>query len=291
MAEYKEAVRLYKTGQYDESITKIILFLETYNKYNKCDKMYYDCERKLINMLKTVSKKTIVEIVNMSNKRNSYAQNILGYMYDFGYGVNQDIQKSVNLYCQSALQDNCSGQNNLGYMYQHGEGVGQNYKKAVELYRQSILQGNSSAHNNLGQMYQYGHGVDQNYKKAVELYRQSILQGNSSAHNNLGYMYQHGEGVCQNYKKAVELYRQSVLQGSSSAQYNLDKLLCATSLQRKDNFNTINEKLKLKYSFPLTVEGWLNMDREYIQVTTYDILYDVLKFMPEVLLKIMIENL
>jgi len=51
----------------------------------------------------------------------------------------------VRHYRMAAEQGDASAQCNLGYMYEHGKGVPQDMTEAVRLYRLSAAQGNSSA--------------------------------------------------------------------------------------------------------------------------------------------------
>lgn len=73
------------------------------------------------------------------------AQCNLGYMYQNGYGVEQDYSKAIEWYRKAAEQDYARAQNDLGYMYKYGYGVGQDYSKAVEWYRKAAANGNIKA--------------------------------------------------------------------------------------------------------------------------------------------------
>ena len=66
-------------------------------------------------------------------------------------------------------------------MYQYGYGVEKDYHKAIELYQKAVNQGNAAAQNNLGFMYERGYGVEIDYHKAVEWYQKSAEQGDEDA--------------------------------------------------------------------------------------------------------------
>ena len=70
---------------------------------------------------------------------------------------------------------------NLGYCFDKGEGVEQNLAKAVEWYTKAAEKGNSSAMYNLGYCFQRGKGVEQNRTKAVEWYTKAQDAGNENA--------------------------------------------------------------------------------------------------------------
>ncbi|MBP2673267.1 MAG: Sel1 protein repeat-containing protein [Deltaproteobacteria bacterium] len=90
-------------------------------------------------------------------------------------------------------------QNLLGYMYQSGQGVEKDYGKAVTWYRKAADQGDAEAQNNVGVMYENGYGVWQDDIEAARWYRKAAEQGIPHAQNNLGIMYAFGKGVPQNY--------------------------------------------------------------------------------------------
>jgi TPR repeat protein len=81
----------------------------------------------------------------------------------------------------TAEQGDATAQNNLGYMYEYGYGVAQDYYEAVKWYRLSAEQGNATGQCSLGYMYEYGYGVAQDYTQAMRWYRQAADQGHTDA--------------------------------------------------------------------------------------------------------------
>lgn len=65
---------------------------------------------------------------------NADAQFVLGIMYEFGFGVNQDFIIATNWYEKAAIQDDILAQYVIGEMYQHGDGVKQDYLKALDWF-------------------------------------------------------------------------------------------------------------------------------------------------------------
>ena len=157
----------------------------------------------------------------LAQEGDCLAQYNLGYMYQYGRGVEQSNEKAVEWYRKAADQGDAAAQNDLGYMYANGQGVEQSNEKAVEWYRKAADQGDAAAQNDLGVMYANGQGVEQSYEKAVEWYRKAADQGNAYAQYSLGYMYKNGQGVEQSYETAVEWYRKAADQGNAYAQYSL----------------------------------------------------------------------
>ncbi len=84
-----------------------------------------------------------------------------------------------------AQQGFADAQASLGWLYQAGLGVGQDLQQALYWYRKAAAQGHAVAQNNLGVMYQQGLGVRSDLAKAIEWYRKSARQGYRFAQFNL----------------------------------------------------------------------------------------------------------
>ena len=69
----------------------------------------------------------------LAERGDAAAQNSLGVMYHWGYGVTKDYAEAIRWYRKAAKQENAGGQYNLGYMYSNGRGVTRDYKEAVRL--------------------------------------------------------------------------------------------------------------------------------------------------------------
>lgn len=63
--------------------------------------------------------------------------NKIGYMYQYGLGVEKDDQEAANWYIKAAEFGNANAQDALGWMYQQGTGLDQNYEKAFYWYRKA----------------------------------------------------------------------------------------------------------------------------------------------------------
>ncbi len=150
------------------------------------------------------------------------AQNSLGSRYQFGTGVEPDINKAITWYKRAADQGDAEAQNNLGKCHEKGWGVGQNREEAARLYKLSSSQGYELAHYNLGRYYEE---VKQDIKEAVRLYRLAAKKTYPSAQNKLGECYKLGKGVKQDQAEAVRLFTLAANRGNKSAQNNLR--LCA----------------------------------------------------------------
>jgi TPR repeat protein len=69
------------------------------------------------------------------------AENILGHMYERGYGVTADFAEAVKWYRLAANQGLADAQLRLGIMYYTGQGVIQDYVHAYKWFSLSAAQG------------------------------------------------------------------------------------------------------------------------------------------------------
>lgn len=162
----------------------------------------------------------------VNNANNAIHQNMLGYCYDIGIGVEKNMEKAICLYklstkCNENGQCYSCAQNNLALCYDTGYGVEKNLAKSNELLMLSVEQNDMCAQRNLGLNYEMGLGVKQNWNEAIRLYKLSVDQGYADAQYKLGVCYHNGTGVEKNIEEAIKLYRLSANQGYSPAQIKL----------------------------------------------------------------------
>lgn len=168
------------------------------------------------------------------------ASNALGFLFQKGIAVPQDLRRAARLYAQAVLQENPLAQNNLGYLYFMGAGTRQDVKKAAGLFMLAAQQDEPHAQCNLAWLYQNGIGVEQDLQKAATLYKKAAARGLAPAIYNLGYLYQNGLGVRADSEKANELYKMARL-----GELDVDNTLCALSSAVDDGINQQQRPLKL----------------------------------------------
>jgi TPR repeat protein len=117
--------------------------------------------------------------------------------------------EAAELYQKAAEQGHAVAQQALGYMYQWGLGVNNDYKKALHWYQLGAALGDASAQTSLGSMYENGMAVDQDYDQALAWYQKGAEQGNPIAIYRLGCMYENGLGVDKNHAAAREWLKKS----------------------------------------------------------------------------------
>ena len=149
----------------------------------------------------------------------------VGFMYNYGYGVDQDYVEAVHWYQLAADEGEAAAQFNLGLMYQDGHGVEQNYAKAFELFDLAAAQEYNAAYTSIGYLYSKGYGVEKNDDKAVQYYELAAEQDDPYGIYNLANNYDYGRGAEQDLTRAITLY-QEVLQYGNPI-YHQDILISA----------------------------------------------------------------
>jgi ankyrin repeat protein len=110
-----------------------------------------------------------------------YAQHRLGFLYEFGNGVPQDLAEAARWQRLSAEQGYSWAQNKLGSMHSMGLGVPRNSGEASKWYRRAADQGHAYALMSLAVQYRTGDGVRENEREAVRLLRLLLEQDSDEA--------------------------------------------------------------------------------------------------------------
>src|SRR5258707_1133271 len=151
------------------------------------------------------SRINLKEITKKATSGSIESQFQLGFAYQFGKGVDQDINAAVRWYRMAADRGDPSAQNNLGYLYETGpEGI----KNLAEA-------GEASAQYGLGVMYETGHGAKQDLQEALRQYRLAGERGSVEAQTELGEIYELGKGVKVDYQEAIAWYRRAANSGNA----------------------------------------------------------------------------
>ncbi len=170
---------------------------------------------------------------------NALAQYNLGWMYEFGYGVQKDESEAFKWFKMSAEQGHVDAQFMLGWIYEDGHGVAKNYAKAIEWYQKAADKGNERAKYHIGLLKKKIEEIkhregeleklsdkqkciyffnNKNFIKAFYCCEQAAKQGSILAQTYLGMMYLFGQGIKKDYSKAVKLFKKAAKHGSPYAE-------------------------------------------------------------------------
>lgn len=149
---------------------------------------------------------------------NPEASNLLGQMYENGWGVDVDEEEAARLYRIGANQGHLDSITSLRGLQ----------NKAFRIEYNQLLPlaeaGNSEAQNRIGEMLEFGQGVERDKQKAYTWYQRAADQGEVSAWHNLGRSYNFGTGVAQDFETAEEWYRKAADRGYTKSLFFLGTL-------------------------------------------------------------------
>ncbi|MET1411520.1 tetratricopeptide repeat protein [Roseibium sp. HPY-6] len=202
----------------------------------------------------------------------SYAHVSLGLAYEQGGGVEKDYARAADEY-QKAIDAEGSARAKayLGWLYQEGLGVGQDLEKSRALYEDAVAEGQPFALTELGfslvygsegrtpnvyrgrrllekaaadeylaallvlaDMYDNGTGVARDSNEAFHLYQRAADLGDPDALASIGDYYMDGDQVDRDFAKARELYSRSLDAGNKEALLDLGYLYTETDWEEHD---------------------------------------------------------
>ena len=104
-------------------------------------------------------------------------------MYLNADGVEEDINKAVDLLTKSANQNNLSSMIKLADLYEKGKVVSQDYAKAFYWYNKAVEFDSAQAIFQVGLYYYHGYGVKKDEEKGINYIRQAKEKGYKRAEN------------------------------------------------------------------------------------------------------------
>jgi TPR repeat protein len=104
--------------------------------------------------------KELNSIKEKASAGNATAQNRLGEMLEYGFGVKRDAKAAFEQYKLAADQGYVAAQHNIGRSYNFGTGVAQDFAVAENWYRIAANKGYNKSMFYLGTLYATAHGQD-----------------------------------------------------------------------------------------------------------------------------------
>lgn len=152
----------------------------------------------------------------------------VGYMYEFGKGVESDDEQAERWYKLGMEKDDG---NSYGFyadhleiemIIDHEELTAEDEHEIFKLRKKAVeLDGSAFFNYKLGQMYRFGEGTKKNLAEAFSCFKAGHDKGNYDCTNILGVMFMNGEHVDENPRKAIEFFNKAVDKGNSAAMGNL----------------------------------------------------------------------
>jgi TPR repeat protein len=165
-------------------------------------------------------KKAFPFLIAAAEKGDSHCQNLVGYCYDHGLGVEQDSGKAYYWYNVAAKNEDLDGIYNLAIYHDSNN----DHKRAFALYLKAAKLGDPPSQCNLALAYLEGSGTSLNTAEGVKWMQKAARKGDTRAQYNLGAMYLSGEGVRRNTKHAVAWLSKAARDGHKKAKDLLEKI-------------------------------------------------------------------
>ena len=234
-------------------------------------------------------------IYNAIERGSAYAKADLGYMYEYGLGVEINTQLAFDLYQAAAEKGAINGQlrlarmlvakkeyqqaakllqvlagagytsaqNGLGVLYLNGWGIKENVHEANALFKLAAEQGMAAAQTNLAESYYFGRGITTDTKEAYRLYQLGAEGGDPHAQQILGWMYSSGRGVKTDLQLAFKWYAMAAAQNDLKAQASIGEAYFY------GHGVPVNPELALKWLKKAGVKGQANA-QEFLGVAYRD---------------------
>jgi len=133
----------------------------------------------------------------------------LGIAFEFGQGVDKNLEQAMHWYRIAAERGDPIAQTNLGYFYETGVAGPASPTEAAKWYLRASVSGFVRAQFNLGTLYLRGAGVERNDEVAAHWISQAADAGCPTAMAALGRLYADGVGVPRDERKARELIQKA----------------------------------------------------------------------------------
>lgn len=149
------------------------------------------------------------------------AYKIMGDIYYYGLGTDEDYGKAVEWYKKASEAGNIDASNQLAEMYIRGMGLPKNETKAFQLYKAAADVDDMNGLGGLGVCYENGFGVSKNIITAVSYYKKAAEMGHDYSTYRLYLLYRDGIGVNKDTTQAIQYLRQAADNGDNEAIYRL----------------------------------------------------------------------
>jgi uncharacterized protein len=157
---------------------------------------------------------SIAELERRTAAGDTKAQAELGARYGRGEGVEQDLDRAMEILRDAAKKGEPEAEFFIGTAYYNGTGVPRSEVGAVMWFEKAVAKGHAPAQYWLAVLIKEGRGgIGANWEAAVPLLWDSAMQGYPHAEFLLGYAYQTGAGVEKNVNAAAYWYRRNLSKG------------------------------------------------------------------------------
>ncbi|MES2951010.1 MAG: tetratricopeptide repeat protein [Pseudomonadota bacterium] len=168
-------------------------------------------------------------LLRMAHGGDLRAQNAVGNLYNYGYGIETNPELANTWYTRAANAGFGLAQFSLAYNQNKGIGTAVDYGAAAENYRRAAEQGHPYAMNNLAILHERGTGVDRDRKAAFAWYMRAAETGLARGAYNVGLYTEgtfasHAGLMAQDRKRATAFYRSAANVGFAQAELRMGQI-------------------------------------------------------------------
>lgn len=154
-----------------------------------------------------------------------YSQYMLSEFYRLGFGVEQNLQASVDwFYRADNISDNARGKYQVAMHLANGIGFAADEARAFEWLMMAANQKYPKALVTLGDWYSQGFYVPKDYTQAHNWYQKAAVQESPEAQYNVALLYYNGQGVEKNLETAFSWFEKAAKSGVTPAQYQIAEM-------------------------------------------------------------------
>ena len=224
----------------------LLLLYEEKSRFNNVEAILFLVDYYLKNDEKNKAFELLKKFENIPDKEGKRK---LAYFYQYGIGIETDLDKAISIYEQAyELGDLIAGYNLaliytnkkrydlavsyltfgrinnhvssikvLGDLYRLGLGVEKNVDIAVNLYKEALELGDESLYDQIGIIYYQ----KKQYLEAFDYFTKGANKLDKNALYHLGICYSKGEGTYLDIQKAIKYFELAIKQGDEHSLYNL----------------------------------------------------------------------
>lgn len=150
-------------------------------------------------------------------------ETVIGSMFLYGTGIKRDAVVAREWFEYGLARPGTQRENALfmlGMMYFKGDGVDQDLNKALELWHKAADKEHPASMGLLGRAYMEGKmGCEKDVASGLSLLEKAANKGNTPSSVYLGNIYAKGRGVAQDMERAMRWYEQAASAGDAHSQY------------------------------------------------------------------------
>lgn len=177
---------------------------------------------------KIIKDASLAQLKVLANDGSAEAMREIAKKYYFGQEIPHNYAMAYEWFSKAAKLNDAEAMVFLGDMISVGIGEDQDWDKVISLWQESANLGNTAAMNLLGTVYINGrisvlpnkNGVPKNEEKAIYWFTQSAMKGDANGMGWLGIMYSSFDKPYYDDKKAYDWLIKAQKAGNKAAMYN-----------------------------------------------------------------------